>query len=348
MSELRELVGRQIEYLARYGGIMTDTVHTLAETVNHLHDGFITLPYAYFSYQDKYTSVNKRLDLPRWFSFYFYYCREPVLKSFRFLSSSIEFVFECGERNYNVHVRIEGEIDLYDVISLAGLPDGVWDIILSEAKKYHSVARNLEMLHDVATTIRETFFSITLEPQIPHDTERQTVNTSICKDEVAKLVAAFKIVEDIQCGCIDENYWRDIMHTLSIFPIRFFSETNIDKIYSYHVFNKPIDGRVPEWLSNARSGYERNYKTLSKVFLVNTDIIIWLEYEKPDNNRDDETFYFVSSGRVSLDDLILASYVLDDEVWDWILKEATDFLMLAKEANIMIRDYVVPMARLVA
>jgi hypothetical protein len=271
-----------------------------------------------------------------------------VLKSFRFLSSSIEFVFECDERNYDIHVRMEGEIDLHDVISLAGLPDGVWDIILSEAKKYHSVARNLEMLHDVATTIRETVFSITPEPQIPHDTERQTVNTSICKDEVAKLVAAFKIVEDIQCGCIDENYWRDMMHTLSIFPIKFFSETNTDKIYSYRVFNKPISGKVPEWLSNARSGYERNYKTLSRVFLVNTDIIIWLEYEKPDNNKDDETFYFVSGGRVSLDDLILASYVLDDEVWDWILKEATDFLMLAKEANIMIRDYVVPMARLVA
>jgi hypothetical protein len=344
VEDLRSLAEKQIDYLARYGGIMTETMHTLAKTVNHLYDGFITLPYVHSSPQDKYIPVNKRLDLPRWFSFYFYHCKEPVLKSFRLLSSSIEFVFECSESNYDIYVRMEGEIDLYDAISLVGLPDGVWDIILSESKKYRDVARNLEMLHDVATAIREAIFSITLEPT-PHGIERQTVDASICKDEVAKLAAAFKIVEDIQCRCIDEDYWRDLIHALSSFPIRFFSKTNTDKIHSYRVFNKPIDGKVPEWLSNVRSGYVRNYKTLSKVFLKNTDIIVWLEYENPDNSKGTEIFYFVSSGRVSLDDLILASHVLDDEVWDWILREAMDFLVLAREANIMIRDYIVPMSR---
>jgi hypothetical protein len=340
-------VEKQIDYLAKYGGIMTAIEHTLAETAIHLHNGFITLPYTHFSYQDKYTPVNKRLDLPRWFSFYFYYCREPVLKSFRFLSSSIEFVFECGEYNYDVYVRMEEEIGLYDVISLAGLPDDVWDIILSESKKYHGVARNLETLHDVATTIRDTFFSITLEPPTPHGIERQTIDTSICKDEVAKLATVFKIVEDIQCGCIDENYLQDMLHALSIFPIEFFSVTYIDQIHSYRVFNKPIEGKVPEWLSNARNGYVRNYKMLSKVFLERGDILIGLEYENPDNSKDVEIFYFVGRGMLSLKDLIFASYVLDDEVWDWILKEAMDFLVLAKEANIVIRDYVAPMARLI-
>jgi hypothetical protein len=348
VEDLKSLLGRQVEYLARYGGIMTDIMHTLAETVNHLYDGFITLPYVHFSYQDKYIHVNKRLDLPRWFSFYFYHCREPILKSIRFLPSSIEFTFECGKSNYDVHVRMEGEIDLYDALLLVGLPDDVWDIMLSEAKKYHDVARNLGMLYDLATEIGEMVFSITPEPSITYNMGHQTIDTSICEDEVAKLATAFKIVEDIQCKCIDENYWLDIMHALSTFPVRLFTKNNIDNIHSYRVFNKPIDGKVPEWLSNARSGYVRNYKTLSKVFLENTDIIIWLEYEYPDNNKDVEIFYFVSSGKVSLDDLILASYVLDDDVWDWILKEAMDFLALAREANMMIRDYIVPMARLVA
>jgi hypothetical protein len=348
MEDIRSLVEKQIDYLAGYGDIMTGIEHTLAETTTHLYDSFITLPYTHFSYQDKYTPVNKRLDLPRWLGFYFYYCREPMLKSFRLLSSSIEFVFECGERNYNAYVSIEGEIGLYDVISLAGLPDDVWDIVLSEAKKYHGVARNLEMLYDVAATIRDTVFSVTLEPPILHGIERRTVDTSICKDEVAKLATAFKMFEDIQCGCIDEDHWRDIKHALSSFPIRFFSGTYIDQIYSYRVFNKPIEGKVPKWLSNARSGVERNYKVLSMVFLEGGGILIRLDYENPDNSKDAEIFSFVSSGKVSLDDLILAGYVLDDEVWDWILKEAMDFLVLAREADIMIRGYIVPMARLIA
>ena len=342
---MESLLKRQVEYLARYGSLMESTAHTLAEIAPPLHDGFIMLPYTHSSPQDKYIRVNKRLDLPQWFGFYFYYCREPVLKGFRFFSSSIELVFGCDDRSYDVHLNIEGEIYLHDVISFAGLSDEVWDIILSEAKKYHDVARNLEKLYDVATTIREMVFSITSKPTIPHDTEHQIIDTHVCNDEIAKLAAAFKIVGDIQCECVDDGYWRDVMHSLSAFPIVFW-EAYIDKIYSYRIFNKPIDGKVPKWLSNIRNGYERNYKTLSRVYLENTNIIIWLEYENPDNNKDTEALYFVSKGIASLDDLILASYVLDDEVWEWMLKEVTDYLVLAREANVMIKDYVVPMARL--
>jgi hypothetical protein len=346
MEELKNLLRKQVEYLVRYGSLMEDISHTLKEIAPLLHDGFITLPYIYSSPRDIYIRVDKRLDLPRWFGLYFYGCREPVLKSFRLLSSLIELVFRCEDRSYDIHLRIEGEINLHDVISFAGFSDEVWDIILSEAKIYRDVARNLEMLYDVATAIREMIFSITSKPSIQHDTEQQIIDINMCSDEIAKLAMALKIVGDIQCECINDSYWRDVKHDLSVFPIRFFSENKIDKIYSYHIFNKPIDGKVPKWLSNIRNGYERNYRTLSRVYLENTNVIIWLEYENPDNNKDIESFYFVSSGKVSMDDLILASYVLDDEVWEWMLKEAMDYLVLTKEANIMIKDYVMTIARL--
>jgi IS4 transposase len=92
----------------------------------------------------------------------------------------------------------------------------------------------------------------------------------------------------------------------------------------------------------------RAYEKLIAVDLVKSDIVLHLKYERADGNREIEDVYFVEGGYVSLGDLVLASYILDDETWKWILEEATNYLVLARETDVVLNEYLLPAIKLVS
>jgi hypothetical protein len=342
MEELKSLVEKQIDYLARYEDIMTDIDYVLTEMLNYrLHDDLTVLPIIKAQI-DQTIVVDKQIDAPRWFNFYFYECREPVLKNVRFSPTIVVLTIVCGDREYYIYLRVGGVINLHDVITLAGLPLEVWEKMLSIAKEIHpEVYKNLETLHNIAKVIGENAFSTVPKSVSPVATLFRTSSLRINKYEISKLVEAYKIVASTDCGCIYGYKLQTLADYFSQLEIRVLPEDTDESLGSTLQLNKPVE--VPEWLVNARRG--RKYVLLRSVSIEGANIILLIEYER-DGKREIEEVYLLDDGELSLGNLVLASYILDDEVWEWILKEVTEYLMLVREANIMIKDYVVPMVKL--
>jgi len=342
MEDFRSLVEKQIDYLARYEDIMTDIGYALTETLNYrLHDDLTVLPNIK-AQTDQLITVDKQMDAPRWFNLYFYECREPVLKSVRFSPPMVDLTVACGDREYYMYLHAGGLISLHDTISLAGLPVEVWEKLLPMTKEMHpEVYRNLEILYNVVKMIRENVFSTMPESVSPTATLFQASSLRMNKHEISRLAEAYRIVASADCGCIYGYELRSLVYNFSQLEIRVLPEDTDVSISSKLQLDRPIE--VPEWLVNARRG--RKYVSLKSVSLEGVDIILSVEYEVG-GEREVENVYLLDGGKLSLGDLVLASYLLDDEVWDLILKEATEYLVLAREANIMLKKYVIPMARL--
>ena len=342
MEDFVGLVEKQIDYLARYEDIVTDIDYVLTEMQNYfVHDELAELPNIR-TQTEQLIVVDKQMDAPRWFNFFFYRCREPVLKSVRFIPPLVDLVVACGDREYYAYLRVGGLISLHDAVSLASLPVEVWEKMLSMAKEVHpEVYRNLETLHNVAEMIRENVFSIMPESVSPAATLLRTSSLRIDKHAISRLAEAYRIVASADCGCIHGYELRSLVDNFSRLEVRVLPEESYVSIGSRLQLDRPVE--VPDWLINARRG--RKYVLLKSVSLEMDDIILSVEYEVG-GEREVEDVYLLDAGRLSLGDLVLASYLLDDEVWGLILREATEYLVLAREADIMLRKYVIPLARL--
>lgn len=342
MEELKSLVEKQIDYLARYEDIMTDVDYALTETLNYrLYDDLTVLPNIKIQ-TGQSIIVDRQIDAPQWFNFYFYECREPVLKSVKFRPPLLDLVITCSDEENYINLRVGGVISLYDAISLAGLPVEVWEKMLSMAREMHpDVYKNLETLYNVAKVIRENVFSTVPKSVSPIATLFRTSSLRINKHEISRLIEAYKTVVSTDCGCIPRYKLQNLVDYFSRLEIRVLPEIMDERLSSTVQLNKPVE--VPEWLVNARRG--RKYVLLKSVSIKGSNIILLVEYER-DGKREVEDVYLLDDGELSLGDLVLASYLLDDEVWKWILGEATNYLVLARETNIMIKDYAIPMVKL--
>jgi hypothetical protein len=348
MSELRELVERQMEYLARYGDIMNEIQHLLAKlskrrlrSITALRLTEPNVP----TYNCRTINIDSRIDVPQWLSFSFYGCREPHLSGASIYPNRIDLVFMCGKKRDVKYFYIEGEVSLFDVIKLSGLPEDVWGVLFDAAKEVHQdTYRNLESVHGLVALIRDVVLSLRLSPEISRDAKYYESNFRIYKDAILNLANVYETLGNIQCPCINMGALDSIRYDMEYINISVFPYMKIEQIDSRRVFNKRV--KISDWLFSVR-GY-RAYEKLIDVDLVKSDIVLHLRYERANGSREIEDVYFVDRGNVFLGNLVLASYILDDETWKWILEEATNYLVLARETDVVLNEYLLPAIKLVS
>jgi hypothetical protein len=348
MDELGELVGRQVEYLARYGDIMNEIQYLLAKLANHRLQSVTVLRLTepnVPTYEYRTINIDRRIEAPQWLSFYFYGCREPRLSGVSVYPNKIALVFMCGDKRNVKYFYIGGEVSLSDVIGLSGLSEDVWAVLFEGAKEIHrDVYQNLETVHSLAAWMRDLILSFKPPSDIAREVEQRPSNFRAYKDDVLNLAEAYEVLGNIQCPCISIHALDSVKYGLERVNIKVFPSMKIEQINSRLVPNNRV--KIPEWLFYARDF--RAYEKLVGVDLVESDIILHLRYKKANGDREVEDVYFVYRGEVSLGDLVLASYVVDDETWKWILGEATNYLVLAREVDIALREYLIPAIKLVS
>jgi hypothetical protein len=348
VGELRELVERQVEFLARYGDIMSEIQHLLAKLSKRRLQSITALRLTepnVPTYNYRTINIDSRMDVPQWLSFYFYGCRETRLSRASIYPNRIDLVFMCGEKRDVKYFYIGGEVSLFDVIGLSGLPEDVWAVLFDRAKEIHQdTYRNLEAVHDLAALIRDVVLSLRLSPEISRDVKYYESNFRIYKEAILNLANVYETLGNIQCPCINIGALDSIRYDMGYVNINVFPYMKIEQIDSRLVFNKRV--KIPDWLFSVRdfSAYEK----LIAVDLVKSDIVLHLKYERANGSREIEDVYFVDGGNVSLGDLVLASYILDDETWKRILEEATNYLVLARETDVVLNEYLLPAIKLVS
>jgi len=342
VGELKDLAGMQIEYLALYGDIMNEIQDQLVKLENHRLHSITAFKAPYVTTHERHTiDIERRLDVPRWFGFYYYGHIEPQLAKISISPIRIDLMFMFSRnKRYASYVRYfhtAGDISMSDVIGLSGLPEDVWAVLLDKAKEIHQdVYKNLENLHDLAASIRDLVFSLKPPSNVSRDVRRRSNNLRSYKDEILNVVKTYEVLGNVECPCISEFMFHTVKRYVGYIEIIAFPYMKIEQIHSHLDLNKQVE--MPKWLFHARDF--RAYKTLIDVSLFESDIVLRLRYERADGNKDVENVLFVHGGKVSIDDLVLASYVLDDEAWKWILEEATNYLVLARETGAVLDDLV--------
>ncbi len=350
MGLLRELVERQIEYLARYGDIINEVQYLLSKLAKHRLQSItvlrLTVPNVpAYNY---YTTIDSRIDVPQWLSFYFYGCREPRLSEAGIYPNMIGLVFKCGDKKNVKYFHVGDEVSLFDVIGLSGLSEDVWAVLFDMAKETHQdTYQNLEAVHGPAALIRDLVLSLKTPSDISRDVEYRQTDFRICKykDDILNLAKVYEALGNIQCPCISVHALDSVIYDMGRVKIRVFPDMKIEQIDSHLVVNKRVSVKIPEWLFYARDF--RVYEKLVSVDLVWSDIVLRVRYEKANGSKEFEDVHFVHNGEMSLGDFVLASYILDDETWKLILEEATSYLVLARETDVMLREYLMPAIKLV-
>jgi hypothetical protein len=347
VSDVGRLVERQVEHLARYCAVMMGISSEITAIHSCLADRMIGLGEIHpASYSREAVEFSLQPDAPQWFQFYFYRCRSPRIRSVSIDPYEVAVSLVCGDEQYNVRALVNGSVPLWHLVALAGLPEEVWDALLAKARRIcKDTYRNLEAIHGMVSFLRDAAFSAPRRavspyaPQCPHDLRA-------AKTFLSSLAEVFERVACGAPGCVEGYDVRILLRDMFLIRVRVMPEDpDYVRIRSALRCDRPVS--VPGWLSEVRKG--RQYDLLRGVTMRRASVILHVEYrEAGGGGRGVEDVFLVDRGWTHLGDLVLAGYVLGDDVWERILGEAAGYLMLAREARAAVEERVVPVAMLLA
>jgi hypothetical protein len=348
VSDVGRLVERQVEYLAEYSGIMMGISSEITAIDSCLADRAIRLGEIHpASYSRETVEFSLQPDAPQWFQFYFYRCRSPWIKSVSIDPYEVAVSLVCGGEQYDVRALVNGSVPLWHFAVLAGLPEGVWDAVLDRARGIcDATRRNLEVIHEAASLLRDAAFSAPRRSVSPY-APQYPYGVQAAKTFLSSLADVFeRVARGPACDCLDSYDVHVLLRDLASARVRVVpGDPAYVRIRSALRCDRAVS--VPGWLSEVRKG--RQYDLLRGVTMRHASVILHVEYrEDGGGGRGAEDVFLVDRGQAHFGDLVLAGYILGDDVWERILGEAAGYLMLAREARVMVEERVVPAAMLLA